>query len=557
MPAAGRYAFAGFELDAVQRSLKRGATPIDLRPRSFDVLAYLLGAGARVVGKDELLQALWPGVVVTEESLTRCVSDIRHALGDEGQQIIKTLPRRGYMVAAPISTADAAAPPTGRATAAHRRRWPAIAAAAVVMVALTAAWVAWRGVGAPQEEPPRLSIVVLPLAVRGGERAHEDLAAVLTDEITSDLSRIPESFVVGRGSAATYAGRTVDARQVGRDLGVRYVLEGSLTRVGDEVRLALQLTDALSARVLRAEALDGRMADLSSLQRDVTGAVARSLQVRVVQAEAERVARRRPADLAVQDLILQVWAAWNRGYSPESVAAAREKMQRAIALDPDSARAWAWLAQTYVADVGRRWTHLRGATREQWLKLAAEASERAYALDPNDTRVLFVRAWALSFLRRSEDAVELLQRAIAINRNDADAWGWLSYAYVTLGRNSDGIAAGREAIRLSPRDARLTGFLVVVAAAYLYDGDDRQALEWARRSANAKPDFAVPHSWVAAAAANLGEMEAARAAIAEFRRLLPQYTVTSFRDEKLCANALCERQRERYYDGLRKAGLPE
>lgn len=557
MPAAGRYAFAGFELDAVQRSLKRGVTPIELRPRSFDVLAYLLGAGARVVGKDELLQALWPGVVVTEESLTRCVSDIRHALGDEGQQIIKTLPRRGYMVAAPISTADAAAPPAGRAPAAQRRRWPAIVAVAVSMMVLAAAWVAWHGGPAPEEGPPRLSIVVLPLAVRGGERAQEDLAAVLTDEITSDLSRIPESFVVGRGSAATYAGRTVDARQVGRDLGVRYVLEGSLTRVGDEVRLALQLTDALSARVLRAEALDGRMSDLSSLQRDVTGAVARSLQVRVVQAEAERVARRRPADLAAQDLILQVWAAWNRGYSPESVAEAREKMQRAIALDPDSARAWAWLAQTYVADVGRRWTHLRGATREQWLKLAAEASERAYALDPNDTRVLFVRAWALSFLRRSEDAVELLQRAIAINRNDADAWGWLSYAYVTLGRNSDGIAAGREAIRLSPRDARLTGFLVVVAAAYLYEGDDRQALEWARRSANAKPDFAVPHSWVAAAAANLGEMEAARAAIAEFRRLLPQYTVTSFRDEKLCANALCERQRERYYDGLRKAGLPE
>lgn len=556
MLAAGRYAFAGFELDAGQRSLKRGVTAIELRPRSFDVLAYLLGAGARVVGKDELLQALWPGVVVTEESLTRCVSDIRHALGDEGQQIIKTLPRRGYMVAAPVTAAagnEAASAPL--APARPRRAWLLAAAVALVAVVVWAALALRNGSSAP---PPQLSIVVLPLAVRGGaDRAQEDLAAVLTDEITSDLSRIPESFVIGRGSAASYAGRTVDPRQVGRDLGVRYVLEGGLGRRGDEVRLTLQLLDAESARVLWSEALDGRMTDLSSLQRDVTGAVARSLQVRVVQAEADRAARRRPVDLAAQDLVLQVWASANRGRTPESIAASRERMQRAIALDPGSASAWAWLAQTYADDVGRRYFIQRGVTREQWLKLAADASARAYALDPNDPRVLGVRAWVLGFLRRSEDAVELLQRAIAINRNDADAWGSLSYAYATLGRNSESVAAGREAIRISPRDSRLTGFLVVVAAAYLYDGDDRQALEWARRSANAKPDFAVPHSWIAAAAANLGEMETARGAIAEFRRLLPHYTITSFRDERLCANALCERQRERYYAGLKKAGLPE
>jgi TolB-like protein/Tfp pilus assembly protein PilF len=509
-----------------------------------------------VVGKDELLQALWPGVVVTEESLTRCVSDIRHALGDEGQQIIKTLPRRGYMVAAPVSTADGtAAPPRPAAKGLPRAGLLAAALALAVLLA----WVAVAQRPGPSPgAPPRLSIVVLPLAVRGGaDRAQEDLAAVLTDEITSDLSRIPESFVIGRGSAASYAGRAVDPRQVGRDLGVRYVLEGGLSRRGDEVRLTLQLLEAESGRVLGSEALDGRMADLPALQREVTGAVARSLQMRVVQAEADRAARLRPVDLAAQVLVLQVWASWNRGYSAESLAAAREKMQRAVALDPDSASAWAWLALTYVADIGRRYTPLRGATREQWLKLAAEASGRAYALDPNDPRVLRVRAWVLSYLHRSEDAVELLQRAIAINRNDADAWGWLSYTYTTLGRNRDAIAAGHEAIRISPRDSRFTGFLVVIAAAYLHDGDDRQALEWARRSANAKPDFAVPHSWIAAAAANLGEMEAAHAAIAEFRRLLPQYTIASFRDESLCSNAPCERQRERYYAGLKKAGLPE
>ena len=151
----------------------------------------------------------------------------------------------------------------------------------------------------------------------------------------------------------------------------------------------------------------------------------------------------------------------------------------------------------------------------------------------------------------------LFRSALQRDRNHADGWHWLCYANVTLARHREGIAACQEAIRLSPRDRRLSGFMVVVAAAYLYDGNDREALAWARRAIDANPRFSVPHSWAAAAAANLGEMDTARAALAEFRRLLPHYTITSFRNEKLCANALCERQRERYYAGLRKAGLPE
>lgn len=557
MPAAGRYAFAGFELDAVQRSLKRGVTPIELRPRSFDVLAYLLGAGARVVGKDELLQALWPGVVVTEESLTRCVSDIRHALGDEGQQIIKTLPRRGYMVAAPISMADAAAPPAGRAPAAQRRRWPAIVAVAVSMMVLAAAWVAWHGGPAPEEGPPRLSIVVLPLAVRGGERAQEDLAAVLTDEITSDLSRIRESFVIGRGSAESYRGKVLDARQVGRELGVRYVLEGSMARLGDTVRLALRLVDAQTARVLWSEAIDGRIDDLAALHAAVTGRVARSLETGLVQAEADRLARRRPVDIGAQDLVVQAWAAMTRPRTPEAVAAARAQLERAVALDPESASAWTWLATTYMDDVGGRYMHLRGASREEWLQRASRAAERAYALAPHDVRVLTQRGRVLSYVGRSQEALVALQRALERDRNHVDAWRWLCYANVTLARHRESIAACEEAIRLSPRDRSLAGFMVVVAAAYLYDGSDRAALAWARRAIDADPSFSVPHSWAAAAAANLDEMATARAELAEFRRLLPHYTVTSFRNEKLCANELCERQRERYYAGLKKAGLPE
>jgi tetratricopeptide (TPR) repeat protein len=153
--------------------------------------------------------------------------------------------------------------------------------------------------------------------------------------------------------------------------------------------------------------------------------------------------------------------------------------------------------------------------------------------------------------------VELLERQIGLNRNDASAWFWLGYARCTLGRQDEAIAALEQARRLSPRDPNLNGIFLVTAAAHLYLGRDREALEWARRSVLERPQHAVAHSWVAAAAANLGEKEAANASLAEFRRLLPSYTITSFRDERLCANDLCRSQREHYYAGLAKAGLPE
>lgn len=167
------------------------------------------------------------------------------------------------------------------------------------------------------------------------------------------------------------------------------------------------------------------------------------------------------------------------------------------------------------------------------------------------------RATVLSLQARSEEALALLERQIALNRNDATAWYRLSYTYATLGRAEEAITAGHEAIRLSPRDAQLCGFYVVIAAAHLHLGEDRKALEWARKSALERPDFSIAHSWIASAAAHLGDATTAHAALAEFRHLQPQYTIGSFRAEGLCANAVCRSQRERYYAGLEKAGLPE
>jgi TolB-like protein/DNA-binding winged helix-turn-helix (wHTH) protein len=584
--AANRLRFEEFDLDVGCRTLHRAGRTLELRPRSFDVLVYLAEAAGRPVGKDEILAAVWSDVVVSEESLTRCVSDIRQVLGERGQHIIKTLPRRGYLFAVPVEpvpapraaqaglavpAGDAAVPssPAQAAngtvpveTAAHFRRSPAAAtrwlglAAAALAAAALAWW--WQRPGAPvvPPAPPRLSIVVLPLASDGGDPAQDRLAAVLTDEITVDLSRIPDSFVIARATADTYRGHRVDARRVGRELGVRYVLDGGLVRLGDAVRLTLQLADGESGRTLWADRIDGEVPDLPALYRRVTGTVARSLDLTLQEVESARARTRPGAD--AQDLLLQArWLLQFPRTTPDSLQQARRLLEQASARDPGSGLALALLAQTYNYDVSQRWLNLRGATREQWLQQADRLSAQAFQLNPADARVVGARGTALALAGRSELAVDMLERQIGLNRNDASAWFWLGYARCTLGRQDEAIAALEQARRLSPRDPNLNGIFLVTAAAHLYLGHDREALDWARRSVLERPQHAVAHSWVAAAAANLGEAEAARAALAEFRGRLPTYTISSFREERLCANDLCRAQRERYYAGLAKAGLPE
>ncbi len=577
---AATFRFDAFELDGQRRTLRRSGADVELRPLAFDALAFLVRHAGHVVTKDELIAAVWPGLVVTDDSIARCISDIRRALGDVEQKIIKTVPRRGYTLAVPVdpdgprfthpepallNVARAEAvppapmvpvpgqPPMGGILA---RRWAFGAGVTFLCVAL--AWVVWamRQGSETATVRPGLSIVMLPLASLGGDPAQDRLAAALTDEITVDLSRIPETFVIARATADSYRGRSVDARQVGRELGVRYVLDGGLVRLGDAVQLTLQLVESESGRALWADRIDGELSDLPALYRRVTGTVARSLDLTLQAVETSRARERPAADL--QDLLLQArWLLQHNRTTPDSVREARQLLEQVSARDPGSALAFALLAQTYNVDVAQRWLSLRGATREQWLQQADRFSERAFQLDHADARVIGVRGTTLALAGRSEQAVELLERQIALNRNDASAWFWLGYARCTLGRQDEAIAALVQARRLSPRDPNLNGIFVVTAAAHLYLGHDREALEWARRSVLERPQHAVAHSWVAAAAANLGETETARAALAEFRGRLPSYTISSFRDERLCANDLCRSQRERYYAGLAKAGLPE
>jgi adenylate cyclase len=555
------FRFEGFRLDATRRTLHRDGALVDLRAKCFDLLACLARNAGRVVTKDELIQSVWPNVVVTDESITRCVSDIRHALGDAAQQIVKTVPRQGYLLASPVSFGDIVdvapaelAEPAAPMQKGGRRGWLVAGVLCLVAVIAAVVLVAWRPWASPSSSAPPLSIIVLPLANRGDDPGQLYFVEGLTDDLTTDISRIPGSFVIARSTADTYKGKAVDARQIGRDVGVRYVLEGSAQRLDELVRLNLRLIDAENGRELWADRMDGNRRELATLQSTVTGRVARALHVQMVEAESQRSLRLRPRNPDAQDLVWQARAAAERR-TPESIAAARELLLRAVKMDPASVSAWSWLSRTYTLDTMQRLMNVRGAGLEEWVRRAGEAADRAYALDPNRPDALSAMGSVLQARGQPAQSLAMFLRQVEVDPNDAPGWHSVGYAYAELGMPDESIAANQRALRLSPRDGRLNSFCVVIAAAHLYAGRDHEAVAWARRAIDARPSFSISYAWLAAAAANTGDMATAHQAIAEFKRLQPDYTLQSFKDEKHGDAPALLVQRERFYQGLVKAGL--
>lgn len=571
----GQFEFDQFVFDPMAGQLLREGREVPLRPKSLEVLRLLVVNAGQLVTKDQLFAAVWPNTVVTDDALVQCVRDIRVALSDDQQRMVRTIPRRGYIFTATvvprvgvgqavtppqtrIESIASVSPPTNRFGGLlpwlGRHRLSATLAGLVVAIA-AAAWMVPGVSGGRQGAAPSLSIVVLPLVNLNGDPQQEYFAEGLTEDLTTDLSRIPGSFVIARSSAYSFRGKALDVRDIGRQLGVRYALEGSVQRLDEQVRLNVQLIDLENGRTLWADRFDGSRRDLVALQQRVTGTIARSLHLELIEAESQRASRERARDPNASDLALQGWSLYERR-TPESVAQARELLLRSVSIDPGSVFAWSLLSDTYTADLLARWLHLRGATRAEWLQRAVQAADQAVTLDPVNLYAIGARATVLQLEGKPEQSLAMLRRQVVLNRNYAPAWHRISYALVTLGQPEAALEAGNEAIRLSPRDGRLFSFYAVMAAACLHLERDAEALEWAKKSVEARPQFGTAHSWVASASALLGNMNAAHAALAEFRRLQPGYTIESFRAEKLSDNAVFLSQRERYYRGLQLAGLP-
>ena len=276
--------FDRFALDLTRGCLRIGEQDIELPPKPFEVLRYLVTNAGRLVPKQELYEAIWPNISVTDDSLVQCIRELREKLGDEEHRLIKTMPRRGYLFDVPVSARDVPAVATSQAST---------ASAGVELLAPALPL------------PDRPSVAVLPFTNLSDDREQEYFADGIVDDIITELSRFSELFVIARNSSFQYKGNPIDVRRVAGDLGVRYVVEGSVRRVGDRIRIAAQLIDAVTGGHLWAERYDRQIEDVFAVQDEVARSIVVKLAAHVNKAEIERTINKRPETWQAYDYFLR------------------------------------------------------------------------------------------------------------------------------------------------------------------------------------------------------------------------------------------------------------
>lgn len=514
-----RFVFGEQVLDVGRRELRRGGETIAMEPQVFDLLVHLVRHRERVVTKDELVAEVWQGRIVSDSALTTRINAARRAVGDSGetQTVIRTLPRKGFRFVAAVDEATAP-PPT-----------PDVAAA-------------------PVDRP---SIAVLPFANMSDDPGQDYFTDGIAEDITTALSKWRQFFVIARNSAFTYKGRAVSIPQVARELGVRYVLEGSVRKAGDRLRITAQLIDAPSGAHIWSERYDGAAEDVFDLQDRITASIVGTIEPRLHAAELERVRQKRPESLAAYDYYLQAL--------PHLYANTREAndealrlLSRAIERDAGYALAYATAANCYHLRQSQGWGESIDDTEAHGIRLAEAALARAH----DDPAVLWMAGWAISSM--APDAARghaLIERSLALNPNCAQAWGAKGWTHCNMMQGSEALAAFERAIRLSPFDPWIHSFYGGLALGHIVLETYEQAVEQARRSVQVGPRASSSWRILCIALALAGRDAEAREAMRRLLTLNPSLTLAKVTRERL--RQLDERLRQRTLDGLRRAGMPE
>ena len=403
----------------------------------------------------------------------------------------------------------------------------------------------------PTSVSPRLSIVVLPFANIGGDPEQEYFVDGVTESLTTDLSRITGSFVIARNTAFTYKGKPIDVKQIGRELNVRYVLEGSVQRGGNRMRVNVQLVDAESATHLWAERFDRPMADLLDMQDEVVAQLANVLSAQLTAVEARRAEQSLHPDS--MDLYFQGLAWFYKGPTSENLARARGFFERALALDPGNVDALVWIA---TAD-NVSGPALFSVDRAARLAAAEAAASKALSLAPDHAAAHWSMGAVKNFTNHASEAIAEFERALVLDRNNAVAHGHIGLAKIFFGRAEETEAHIQEALRLSPRDPLAYTWAVFAGMAKLHLGKDEEAAAWLRRSIEFNRNYSTAHFYLAASLAQRGKLDDARAVAVVGFTLDPTFTIRRFRDSGSSDNPVYLAGRERAIEGLRKAGIPE
>ncbi|WP_166296914.1 winged helix-turn-helix domain-containing tetratricopeptide repeat protein [Bradyrhizobium sp. 2S1] len=543
-----RYFFEGHVLDTGTRELHRAGELVSITPQVFDLLEFLIRNRERVVRKDELIDAIWSGRAVSDAALTTRLNAVRSAIGDSGseQRRIKTMPRRGFRFIAPVNEVKehAGAREAAASSSLFADDDATIDGASDQDVA--------AGEARVDEKPaPRRSILVLPLTSIGGGPEQAAFADGVTESLITDLSRTRYLFIAARRKPHAPGSKAVDIRRAGRDATARYVLESSIQRSGNRLRVNAQLIDVVTGRHLWDDRFEKQVLDPFDLQDEIALRLAHLVSTQLILDEARRA--KRLMFPSPGDLIIQGMASLCEGLPPQSSALARGFFERALALDNRYTVALIGLANIDVNTCFFLLADDPAATLSR-----AEANIiKALSFVPNNAHAHFVLGNIYALTNRVDQGIAAYEKAMELDHSMTSALGCIGFAKCFIGRAAEAEGHILEALRLGPHHVDAHYLKYFMGETLIYLAEDAKAVDWLRRSIETNRNLPRAHFALAAALGLLGNADEARRAVQEGLSVNPSFTIWRLQVNKFSNNPAYLAGLDRFIAGLRLAGVPE
>ncbi len=514
-----RFHFENHVLDSDLRELSRDGAPVSLQPQVFDLLVYLVAQRERVVSKDDLISQVWGDRIVSDSALNSRINAARKALLDSGvaQRLIKTVPRKGFRFVGQVLE--------------HAAASLASAEAAPVL---------------SRTAPDRPAVAVLAFENMSEDPEQEYFCDGISEDILTALSKVRWFLVIARNSSFTYKGRAVHIRQIAEELGVRYVVEGSVRKADNRVRITAQLNDAATGSHLWAEHYDRELGDVFAVQDEITNAIVAAIGPQIYAAENFRARRKQPSSLDAWDLLMRALSHYWR-VTRQDHAAAQALLEKAVAIDPNYGQALSLLAASHMFGVHLGWADLAKAA-----PIAERAAIAAVQCDHEDAWAHTALASVYFSTRRLDDALSELEQALALNPNFSLAQGYYALALSYAGRSQESFEAAQRAIRLSPRDPSLALYYGVAGYARFTERRYDEAIALAREAIRHRGDLTGAYRVLAVSAGMTGDNRLAETALQELRRTQPNISLDWIATQLPWTNPA---DRDHYVEGFRRAGL--
>jgi TolB-like protein/cytochrome c-type biogenesis protein CcmH/NrfG len=521
-----QFFFADHRLDTALRELVRGREAISVEPQVFDLLVYLIENRDRVVTRDDLIASVWGGRIVSDSTLTTRINAARTAIGDSGaeQRLIRTIARKGLRFVGEVHLAPGGDAEMGGAA----QKEPGEPARTLLPL------------------PDRPAIAILPFVNMSDDPAQEYFSDGISEDIITALSRLRWFFVIARNSSFVYKGKSGNLKQIAAELGVGYVVEGSVRRSGERLRITAQLNDAATGAHIWAERYDRDLADVFAVQDEITTAIVAAIEPQIYAAENFRARRKSPDSLDAWDLVMRALSHYWRVTRQDNVVA-QALLEKATALDPSYGQALGLLATTHTFSAHMGWADMAVVAPN-----AERAARAAVLADDGDPWAHLALGCVHLFARRFDHSLDEFEEALRLNPNFslAQAYHGLTLAYCA--RPGEAIAAARRALRLSPRDPFAAVYDGIAAYAHFVDRNYADAIRLARDGIRLRGDFVGAHRVLTAAAGMAGQRELAAAALTELRRAQPNISLAWIAREMPIREP---DEMEHYLEGFRRAAL--